>query len=425
MDSPWFLRITALFLAILLVYTVQVEKKDVNKNSSNQEVGVLQDIPVEVYYDNENLIVTGVPQTVNVTIEGPTNIVQTTKLFKDFTLFVDLRSLTMGEHEVRIEHENMSDKLQVQIDPSTIDVSIEEKITEIFRVEPEFNERLLADGYNLTDMEVNPKTIEVTGAKSVVESISFVKATVSTDPDVKSSFEKEATVRVLDRDLNKLDIEMTPENVRVKVEIEENSKEVPIILNEKGTLPNGVTVHSITPEKDKITLSGPKRILNEINQLVVDLDLSKITKSETIEVKLQKPDDVVKLSTATLLVKVDVKVEGADEQLEQEEESEEKKAETEGETGVTQFVDVAIVVSGLNPKFKGTIIRPVNGSVDLVVKAAQDKVGSLTQADFTVTIDASNIEEIGEYVYPIHVKGPPQVEWVLSVGDATLKVELA
>ena len=97
---------------------------------------IIRDVPVEVYYDNENLVVTGVPETVNMTIEGPINIVQTTKLLKDFTLFVDLRDLTMGKHHVEIQHENISEKLQVRIDPATIDVVIEEKITETFRVDP-------------------------------------------------------------------------------------------------------------------------------------------------------------------------------------------------------------------------------------------------------------------------------------------------
>ena len=108
-----------------------------------------------MYYDNENLVVTGVPETVNMTIEGPTNIVQTTKLLKDFTLRVDLSSLPMGRHTVEIEHENISDKLQVRFDPATIEVVIEEKITQTFRVDPELNERLLAEDFNVVKIDVD------------------------------------------------------------------------------------------------------------------------------------------------------------------------------------------------------------------------------------------------------------------------------
>lgn len=424
-DSPWFLRLTALFLAILLVYTVQVDEKEKNKNTSSEEVEIIRDIPIEVYYDDENLIVTGVPKMVNVKIEGPANIVQTTKLFKDFSLFVDLRTSTMGEHEVSIEHENLSDKLQVRIDPSTIHVNIEEKITETFRVDPEFNERLLAEGYNIAGMEVTPRTIEVTGAKSIVESINFVKATVSTDADVKKSFAQEARVRVLDRDLNKLDIEMTPETVQVKVDIQENSKEVPIVINEVGTPPDGVKINSITPEKERITLSGSKRVLSDLEQYVVDVDVSSIKKSDTIELKLQNPKDVFNLSFTTLKVKVDVD-NGIDED-EDDEKTDEKEdvADNQGnEESSSRIEGISIAVNGLDPKYKGTITNPINGSITLVVSATKGQMSELTEADFSVMIDASAVQEEGEHVYPILVKGPPQVKWTLSAEEAMLKVEL-
>ena len=140
----------------------------------------------------------------------------------------------MGRHTVKIEAENLSDKLNVRLDPSTVDVVIEEKISKQFKVDPEMNERLLAEDYYVVKMEVGPSTIEVTGAKSVVEAISFVKVSVTGDPGITKSFEQKGRVRVLDRDLNKLDVLIDPEEVTVKVEIEENNKEVPIVLRERG-----------------------------------------------------------------------------------------------------------------------------------------------------------------------------------------------
>ena len=101
MDSPWFLRFTALFLAIILFFSVKVEEEKSAGKTAGESMDVIRDVPVEIYYDNENLVVTGVPETVDMTIEGPKNFVQTTKLLKDFNLSVDLTNLTMGEHTVR------------------------------------------------------------------------------------------------------------------------------------------------------------------------------------------------------------------------------------------------------------------------------------------------------------------------------------
>lgn len=432
LDSPWFLRFMALFLALLLFYNVQVENAKTSKNAGGEEVEVIQSVPVEVYYDNENLIVSGVPETVDVTIEGPINIVQTAKLLKDFTLFVDLRSLLMGEHEVRIQHENISEKVSVRIDPSTVNVKIEEKITETFRVEAEFNERLLADGYQITNMDVEPSTVEVTGAKSVIESIDYVKATISAEAGVKESFKQDAKVRVLDRDLNKLDVELNFEQVMVNVDIEEVKKDVPIVLTEKGTPPAGVKIDSIKPEVEKVTLFGPKRILQEIESIPVEIDVSKINKSGTIEVKLPVPSDVLKLSTPTIKVAIQVTVNGesdvdvdAKAEAETETETETDTDAPPPEVATVQIDDVPIQVTGLDAKFKSSITDPGNGHVTLTVKAPAKMIATLKVTDFTASIDASAIAEEGEITSPLLVKGPPQTEWTVSKEAATIKIELA
>ena len=75
-------------------------------------VDVIRDIPVEVYYDDENLVVTGLPKTVNVNIEGPTQLVLSAKVMKDYKVFVDLRELTIGAHRVPISTENFIRKVK-------------------------------------------------------------------------------------------------------------------------------------------------------------------------------------------------------------------------------------------------------------------------------------------------------------------------
>lgn len=441
LDSPWFLRFSALFLAILLFVTVADEKKQ-KGNTGGDDLDVLRDVPVEVFYDNENLVVTGVPETVDITIEGPVNIVQSTALSKDFSLFVDLRSLPMGEHQVKIQHENISEKLQVRIDPATIDVVIEEKITKTFKVEPEFNRQLLAEDFYVVNMEVDPSTIEVTGAKSVVKSISFVKATVSSDSGVSKSFEQDARVRVLDRDLNKLDLSIEPENVNVKVDIQENSKEVPIVLNSKGTPPDGVTIKSLKATEEKIILSGPSRILNEIEAFHVDVDVSKTTKSGAVDIELKAPKDVSKISISQLKVNIDANVEKTSETDEDSDkennaedneedeiaevpESEDPPAKESVAIDTLKIEDVQVVVTGLDRQFKGTVMKPDNGLVTLTVTADPDVIGRLEKSDFDVVIDASDTTVVGEQVYPVIVNGPNDAEWTLSEKEVRLKIELA
>ena len=48
MDSPWFLRITALFLAVILFFSVKTEERSSSKNVGDT-MDIIRDVPVEVY----------------------------------------------------------------------------------------------------------------------------------------------------------------------------------------------------------------------------------------------------------------------------------------------------------------------------------------------------------------------------------------
>lgn len=313
-DSSWMLRLTALFLAVALFLYIQTEEKRETDSSPSNETDVITNVPLEVYYDSDNLFVTGLPETVDVKISGPKQIVMKTKLEKDFKLFVDLNSLLIGEHSVTIHQENFSEKLDVSIEPRIISVTIEEKVTEQFRVEPEMNNRLLAENFVLNEMTAEPSKVAVTGAKSVIDNISYVKATVSGEKDVNKSFEQEAAVKVLDRDLNKLDVSINPDKVNVKVEINEYSKEVPIKINEIGEPVEGLTIDSLSPEKSNITVYGSKSVVDSLKEVVVDVDVSKIKKSGPYEFKVKLPTGATKLSQEKLTVRANVSGEPVREQ---------------------------------------------------------------------------------------------------------------
>ena len=163
------------------------------------------------------------------TIEGPTSIVQSAKQLQDFTVFVDLRNLNMGQHNVMLQVENVSEQLEVTLDPSYIEVNIEEKITREMRVDAEFNERLLAENFIVTGMKTNPERVLITGAKSVVESISFVKATVGGEQGINKTFTQEASVKVLDKDLSKLNVTIEPAQVDVTVKLKNIAKKYQLL----------------------------------------------------------------------------------------------------------------------------------------------------------------------------------------------------
>lgn len=312
-DSNWALRITALILAIALFFYVQSLTNNNNETNTSIQSDIIENVPLEVYYDETNLIVTGLPETVDVKIEGSMQLVMQTKLLKDYKVFVDLNSLLIGEHSVPIQTENFSEKLKVTVDPSTVNIKIEERVTQEFRVEPEINNRQIAEGFVLASMEANPQRILISGAKSVIESISYVKASVKLEEQVSESFKQTASVIVLNRDLNKLDVLIEPQSVEVAVNIVPYTREIPIVLEEVGETDN-VVIENVTLVNDTIELTGSKVLLDALREISAQLDLSQVNGAGQYEVSLTLPEGVKPITEDPILANVEVaEIEGVTE----------------------------------------------------------------------------------------------------------------
>ena len=304
-DSPWVLRITSLALAILLFFSVRSEINSSERLAVNEQEDVIRDVPVEVYYDTDNLIVTGIPSVVDVRIKGPMQDVLKVKASRDFKVFIDLNRLLIGEHKVKLQYENISRKLDVELDPATVDIKIEERVTKEFKVEAEMNRQTIAEGFVLKGLNVTPPNVFITGAKSAIDSISYVKATVAGD-NSKEHFTQNADVRVLDKELNKLDVEVNPKTVKVDIDISEYSRDVPITLTQKGKPKSGLQIDDMKAEQRFITVYGTKSIVDAITTIEVPVDVAKFTESKTYNVPITKPEGISKLGADAIKVKVQI-----------------------------------------------------------------------------------------------------------------------
>ncbi|KPL57759.1 CdaR family protein [Rossellomorea vietnamensis] len=402
MESRWFMRIVGLMLAFILYLSVNfddIQKTANNSNGTSQDaIETIQDVPLEVFYDSENLEVSGLPDTVNVTVEGPKAVVQQTKTLKDFQVYVDLNDIGIGEHQVEIQIQNISDKLKVKFDPQFANISVQEKVTEEFTVEPKFNESILSNGYEAEGLAVDPKSVKVTGSKDEVERIAYVIATLDVDEEINENVTREARVQVLDREYNKLDVQIDPEVVDVTVSVVNPSKAVPVTIKQKGSLPKGTTLESISVEPKEATVFGRQDVLDTVEELLAEVDLSKITKDSTITVPLALQDGLNKVAPEEVKVTVDVNT------------TEEKS-----------LSGIEIKPEGLADDYEYTIMEPENGVVDVALKGENEEVSNVKKEDFSLALDLTGLEP-GEHEVEIEADGPENVEWTLS--QKKVKVEI-
>lgn len=291
-NSVWSLRIVALILALALFTYVKADINAGRETANSKDVEILYNVPLEVYQDDESLIVTGLPESVNITVSGSAQEIIQMKISQDYVVFVDLNNLTIGEYHVPIQHEGFSDKLNISIEPASVNIMIEESVSKELRVDPEMNNRLIAEDYVLKEMVAEPKTVVVTGAKSMIESISYVKATVTGEQGIEQSFEQEANVKVLNAELNRLDVQVEPEKVKVNVTIEQYSKEIPLTLKKVGKLESGTVIESLSLEPTKVKVTGKKAVIDELSELVVEFDVSELDESGTYNAQIQVPEGI-------------------------------------------------------------------------------------------------------------------------------------
>ncbi|MDQ0185704.1 YbbR-like domain-containing protein [Cytobacillus kochii] len=429
-DTRWFMKVVALLIALLLfdsVYDTNNDNRSINVPGDDGSA-VIENVPLTAYYDTDNLVVSGLPETVAVTLDGPRSHLENAKAQRNFEVFVDLSDAEIGRQEVEVGIKDLSDKLEYIIDPSTVDVTIDEKVTEEFNVEAEFNNSLLEEGYKAEAALAEPSTVKITGAKNVIESIAYVKATVNTKGSITESFTETAAINVLDRNMNKLDVDVNPGEVEVSVDVKRLSKTVPIDIVETGSLPSGVELDSLKLSQTEATIFAPENVLNDVKTVRVEVDLSKLDKDQEIKLPVIISDGITSVDPKEVTVNANVTVkeqEAPEDSSSEEEESQVQEQEQEQaaneQTVNRTYSGMPITITGLDDQYDVTFQSPDEGETSLKVSGNEKDMNSLSKGDFTLSIDVSGLGP-GEHEVNIQLDAPPGVEPQLESETATINI---
>lgn len=433
-NSAWFMRIVAFALAALLFISVNFETESEKKSlglSTAPENGTetIENVPVEVYYDRENLVVSGVPETVDVTLKGAKSLLINAKSQRDFKVYVDLSDpeISMGDRSVTFKISDLNEKLVATIDPEYAEVNVQERMTKEFSVEPEYNSSLLAEGYTAGQPTVNPEIVKITGAKDVIEQISYVKANLEIRKGLNETVNGQATVKALDRDLNKLDVTIEPASVAVSLKVSISSKKVSIEPKQTGKTKAGVRIMSISVDPKEVTLYGQEAALDNINALNLPVNISKVDGDTELELDLLKPESVQKMSVEKATVKIRTEKVDADDQeekevIEEEEIVEEEPVEEEEPAAIESktFANLKIIPVGIQD---GQEVELESDVTNITLLGKADDLKKISKDDISLTVDVSNLDE-GKHDVEMTVKVPAEVTWELDSQRVAVSVSL-
>lgn len=400
--SRWFVRGISLFFAIVLYVFVQVEMDQYQNDSripdNNEGIQTVENVPINIRIDEDNYVVSGVPEFSTVSLEGPTGTTTATARQKNFDVFVDLQNLEEGTHTVELQHSGVPEELTIYIEPKTIEVTIEERASEEFNVAVDFiNAEQLPQGYEIGSSEVSPQKVTITSSREIIDKIAIVKVFVDVAGLEENIDSREVPVNVYDASGNELNVKVEPESVAVSAEIQNPSKTVPVTLSTTGDLPEGYSLSSISANVDEAEIFATSDVLEGIEEVSTEeIDMSEITESGTINVGLALPDG----ANAPELEQVEVTIE-----LEQ-----------------TRTVeDVPINVENLEEGQEVSFVEPAEPVMNITVVGNQSDVSELTAEDFQVTVDAGGLES-GEHQLPVTVEGPENSEVNGQFGQVTIEI---
>ncbi len=204
----------------------------------------------------------------------------------------DLSELGEGTHEVPLEVQNLSSGVTAEIEPKTITVTIEKKVTKTFTVEPVISGADLKEGYSIASLEADPQKVAITTGDRTLNDIDRVVAVIDPNEIGTSSSTVKGTIQAWDTAKNALAILPDPETVNVTVTLEAPTKQVELFVTQQGTVPNGISHFIYRMSAISGTISGSQSILDTLDQIGVPIDISRITSTVERTVEVPVPDGV-------------------------------------------------------------------------------------------------------------------------------------
>ena len=313
LNRPIVLLYISLFCAIMVFYLVDAKVISLVDN----EAEIINDQKVNVIYNEENYVVEGVPETVDITLIGSKSNLYLAKQIGDHKVVLDLTNYEPGNYKVKLKYNHSMNNVSYKLDPSTISIKISEKESQTFNLSYDIvNENKLDPKLNINSVYLDKSEIIVKGSKETLSNISYVKALIDVETanlSNKGEYNVDSIKLVAyDNNGEKItNVEMVPNTISARVIVESYSVELPVKVITSGDITTGYALSSILSSVTKVTVYGDKTALEGLTQIEAPIDVTGLSSNKTYNgVTLKKPVGVRYMSSTTTSVTVTLDEEG-------------------------------------------------------------------------------------------------------------------
>lgn len=312
LENKWVVRGLSFVISLLLFAYVYSENYGWSTSTSNSSISTskretISNVPIQVNIDTDEYFISGLPETVVLTLTGPESVLVQTISAADYRIVTeDLDELGPGNHTIQLTAENLSNEIDYAITPSRVNVVIEERVAIESTVEVRFDESLVDPLYLAGVPELSADTVTLTGPASTISRVNSVYVTVAAENGLTNTVNMNTVVQVVDASGNKLNVSVDPQEISVRIPISLYGKEVPLVIQQIG-VPLAGKIYTIEVDgESSVTLTGDKSVLADIDEVILPVSVTGVESNTTQTLTIPVPNDTLTATPTTIKVNIRV-----------------------------------------------------------------------------------------------------------------------
>ncbi len=413
-----FLKILSFTMAIFIFITVTGVGSPF-WNDIFRTTDYIEAIPLNVIYNEEDIVVSGFPNSISVNVSGSENdVAATLKQQQNLVATINFNYSTPREYDFDTSLIEFNNTLPVKIKPVTTSypIVVQEKTSKSEPIDLSYiNGDETSSAFMLSEPSSENETTIATGGSNDIESVVSVRGFIdlSKMSGVTGSGTQEFDIELVPYDSfgNVVsNVSLEPASIKVKQDYSTSSTEVPVEykISNNNT---GLYVASICEVElqgacgegysPTAKLYGDKAKINDLQSVTYQLNFEDFTGTEGIvEGNIVLPSGVYVEGDSTIMYDISL------------------------EKGTTSTIkQVPVTVEGLNSNLQAKATSSTNTSIDVKVTGATSVINNLEQSDIVLRIDLSDIVKAGTYTIPIDLVTDKYFDYELGVEEMEIQVE--
>lgn len=391
-----------LSLVLAVIVFVIIDRQNTTLLEKNAEV--LYDIPLSATYNDEEYVVEGLPETVDITLIGTKANLYLAKQLPTQDVNVDLSDLKPGVHKVSLKYKQSITSVEYKLDPSEVTVVVSSKKSETRSVESDIvNLNKLDSKLAINNTKLDTDEVIIKGTEDSLAKVSTIKALINVsnmvDPKAGTNTLKDIPLIAYDENGEKVDVEMVPSKVTATIEIESPSKTVPLEIEPTGNVIFGKAIKNITSSVQKVTIYGSSKVLDNTNSIKVKIDVNNLKSNKDYTVTIKKPAGIREISEKVVTAKVEL-----DDEV------------------TTELSGVKLGIVNLGSNYTAQATSENATEVTVILKGVESIIKNITPSDVEAYVDLEGLGA-GDHEVEIKVKGTdPKVKYSSKVTKTIIKI---